>query len=115
MPPSGFNKAQASGIDDFLCECVSALGEEVKQKKLPYREAVKNEIDTIDRDLAKVKRSPASTSVLQLIRAFYAVMYERLTDTADEEEFMDAGYVIAENVFSEVVAIKVEEKEVAPA
>ncbi len=115
MPPSGFTKQQTTGLDDFLAECFGALSEEAKEKNLPFRAAVHAEIGNIERDLATNKRSTVATSVLRLVQAFYMKLHEELTDDEDEDSFSSVAYDVLEKLIAEVEAIKVDEKELAPA
>lgn len=107
MPPSGFTQSHSRGISSFFSSCLKDLVREGKTSRLTPQGAVVREIQNIDADLKKNKRSLATTATLQLIRAFYIELTKRPVSTYDELE--KAGVSATNEIVRDIEAVKVEE------
>jgi hypothetical protein len=107
MPPSGFTQSHSRGISSFFSSCLRDLSREGKASRLTPTAAVTREIQNIDADLKKNRRSPAATATLQLIRAFYVELTKRTNPTYDDLE--KSGVSATSEIVREIEAIKVEE------
>ncbi len=107
MPPSGFTQSHSRGISSFFSSCLKDLIREGKVSKLKPERAVVREIQNIDADLMKNRRSQATTATLQLIRAFYVELAKHPVSTYDELE--KAGVSATNEIVRDIEAVKVEE------
>lgn len=107
MPPSGFGPHNTPGIKDFLRSLTDDLYREITRKKVTPRQGLIEEIVNIDNDLRDIKRSPAATAILQLVRAYYSNMAESMPKTADETVFFSAAAKHRVAIANEILEIEV--------
>lgn len=107
MPPSGFTQCHSRGISSFFSSCLKDLIREGKASNLNPMQSLLREIQNIDADLKKNRRSPAVTATLQLIRAFYVELAKRANSTYEELE--KAGVSATNEIVREIEAVRVEE------
>jgi hypothetical protein len=114
MPPSGFTFDHTANLETFFMSCVEDLIRENSGKRDPLA-AVAAEIAKIDADLKTSQRTALQTATLQQVRAFYALLHDKMTACCeDESKIGDAEVAMCvaatlSDASREIEAIKIDE------